>query len=296
MRHQTNKDEVAIRYLLGDLSDEERDRMEMDYFQDDALHEELLAVEEELIGSYVRGELTPEQRVRFEKRYLAAAEGRERVEFARTLSGYIESIPPKETRKTPWQDSWFAFFRQLSLARRFAAIAAAATILALPAIIILRSRQGESIGPVASQTTLPSPIPAPGPPAITTPHALQVPVLSLILLPRQRDLAAGNTLLVPQGAYQVDLKVRLDEDLYPSYGATLESPDMLHLGRADGLKAQTTPKGLREVTVRFASGILRPGDYILRLIGTGQRGETEEVGTYSFSIVAAKDQSPEIKR
>ncbi len=65
MRRWTREEDELIQYLLGDLPDKRRDEMEEHYFQDPALHETLLAVEEELIDSYARGELAEEQRLRF---------------------------------------------------------------------------------------------------------------------------------------------------------------------------------------------------------------------------------------
>ena len=86
MWHEFDSDKALIQYLLGELSPEERDAIEDRYFVDDALHEQLVALEEELIDSYVAGDLSAEQRAHFEEWFLRSAERGEKLKFARALS------------------------------------------------------------------------------------------------------------------------------------------------------------------------------------------------------------------
>ena len=78
-------DDRAVRYLLDELPEADREAFEDQYFDDEQAYGGLLAAEDDLIDRYCEGALTPGQRERFEKKYLATAEGRERVEFARAL-------------------------------------------------------------------------------------------------------------------------------------------------------------------------------------------------------------------
>jgi anti-sigma factor RsiW len=84
-------DSLLVRYHLGELSPGERDAVEDRYFADDAFHEQVLAAEEELIDSYVRGELSAEQSKHFESWFLQADDRRERLEFAKALAGYTSA-------------------------------------------------------------------------------------------------------------------------------------------------------------------------------------------------------------
>src|SRR6516225_12149632 len=77
-----------IRYHLGELSPAERDKVEARYFADDAFHDQVLAAEEELIDSYVQGELSAEQKEHFEHRFLQVDDRREKVEVARALAAW----------------------------------------------------------------------------------------------------------------------------------------------------------------------------------------------------------------
>jgi len=81
-------DERALRYLLDELPGGERDVFEEEYFADDDTHAALRATEDELIDAYCAGTLPAERARRFEERYLATPEGRERVAFAQSLARY----------------------------------------------------------------------------------------------------------------------------------------------------------------------------------------------------------------
>lgn len=86
---ETEDERLLIRYLLEDLSEGERGRVEQRYFADDALYTKLLVTEDDLIDSYVQGVLPREDRERFERVYVADPRLRKRVEANRELLGHI---------------------------------------------------------------------------------------------------------------------------------------------------------------------------------------------------------------
>ena len=83
LSRQSNQTETTMRYLLGTLSEEEKDRFEEMYFSDDAVFEEVEIAEGELIDRYVRGELAKSDHARFEAVLAASPRLGERVQFAR---------------------------------------------------------------------------------------------------------------------------------------------------------------------------------------------------------------------
>jgi hypothetical protein len=80
-----------MRYLLGTLSEEEKAGLEDRFFSDDQEFEELEIAEEELVDCYVRGELSPDDRKRFEKTLLSSPRLVERVQFAKVLANKVAS-------------------------------------------------------------------------------------------------------------------------------------------------------------------------------------------------------------
>lgn len=85
MERNLDNDQLMIRYLLGEASEQERTQIEKQFFADDNFFEHLLTIEDELIDCYVRGKLPPHDREQFEKHFLASPEMRRRVELAKHL-------------------------------------------------------------------------------------------------------------------------------------------------------------------------------------------------------------------
>jgi anti-sigma factor RsiW len=85
MSLETVDEALIVRYLLDEVSADERRLLEQRYFLDDQLFESVCALEEQLIRDFLLGELTKDQARRFEARYLQSPQLSERVESARLL-------------------------------------------------------------------------------------------------------------------------------------------------------------------------------------------------------------------
>lgn len=86
----THNDELLIRrYLLGEVTDRERERVERQLMTDRQYLDHILRVEENLMDEYVRGELDLDEREPFETYFLSAPERRDKLEFAGSLNRYI---------------------------------------------------------------------------------------------------------------------------------------------------------------------------------------------------------------
>ncbi len=73
-------------YLLGELSQDETERLDELSITDDEIALRLDAVEAELVDAHVRGELSAEESARVSAYYAATARRREKIEFARALA------------------------------------------------------------------------------------------------------------------------------------------------------------------------------------------------------------------
>ncbi|MEP7338428.1 MAG: hypothetical protein ABI977_11890, partial [Acidobacteriota bacterium] len=124
---------LIVRYLLGDLPEEEQARLEERAFADRRCTEDIVAVEGDLIDEYVRGGLSNAERRLFEQRFLASAERRQKVEFARALA-QVASASAAEAAAQPatihWWEAVIAFLRGSNPAFQFS-MAASALILVL---------------------------------------------------------------------------------------------------------------------------------------------------------------------
>ena len=100
-----------VMYLLGELSAEERQDIEQEYFQNDKLFQELLAIESDLIDDYLNDELSVEERRKFESQVLSTRQGRRKVESSRARLRAISEVAPKVLQRgtTEQPDSWWQF-------------------------------------------------------------------------------------------------------------------------------------------------------------------------------------------
>src|SRR5262245_30384417 len=91
-RFHDDRHEAVVRYLLGELTEQECDELEGAYFAITDGFEELQVVEQELMDVYVAGELFAERRLRFESRQVPG-EHRD-VRFARALRVVLRGRQP----------------------------------------------------------------------------------------------------------------------------------------------------------------------------------------------------------
>jgi len=144
----TDGQEMAMRYLLGSLPEEERTRLEQQFFSDDQVFEELEIAEDELIDGYVRAELSTDDRRQFEK-LLVSSRLAERVELARILAKKVSrsspqpqlitgprevSKPQVDQQKVPWWKNLFGF---VTLSPRHRAVFAGSLALMLLSTVAL---------------------------------------------------------------------------------------------------------------------------------------------------------------
>jgi len=274
-------DRSMIRYLLGQLPDAERDELEDRYFSDDEVHEQLLAVEEELIDAYVHEALTPEDKACFESRFLTSPERRQKIEFARALAA--------ANRRPRWE--WRAFLSLLipqstGMRLAFAGAAAAAILVALFVWPYLwRGTNPRNTPPIQAKSAPPKanePIPTPTGPAKRETAPILAPILAFALTPGVRGEGAGNVVAIPPGTYRIRLELHLDAADFPEYAAVVQTADGNPIWHEGKLRPHPAGTGAT-VLVTIPPGLLAPGEYTVKLSGVSPTG-TEEVAGYGFRV------------
>ena len=136
-----------MRYLLGTLSDAEREQLEEQYFSDLDEFENIEIAEDEVVDRYVRGKLTAPEVESFEKVLASSPRLVERVKLARILTNKIQlqqqvsEVPAKvvtdeQTEKPGWWSRWFGSGLQLTPAFRTATVSAMAVVLLAGTLLI----------------------------------------------------------------------------------------------------------------------------------------------------------------
>jgi len=292
------EDEVRLRrYLLGELPDEDRERLQAAYFADGELFVRLLGVEEDLIDAYVRGELTEGDRVRFEQRFGRTARQLDRIKIARMLASATAAplrapTPPvtADGGTRPWS----------SRARTLAA--AAAALLAVAAVATWRSggeeRRAEALTrstpPVAAREITAPSVPAPpGTPAeVRGPHRGSAhpaagTVATLILRPGLlRDGGDTARLVLSPSTVSARLRLELPADL-PARGASylvvVQTASGVEVFRARRVPEAVGPRG-RAVELTLPVRVLAARDYMVLLSLEQADGRPRLVRGYAFRV------------
>src|SRR4026208_750171 len=98
MRSQRSDETWHVKYLLGNLTEDEQVEVEDRAFADADYLSDLEATEADLIDAYVRGELSQSDRRSFELRFLTSPERRRKGAVARALATVTPEAKPGEPR------------------------------------------------------------------------------------------------------------------------------------------------------------------------------------------------------
>src|SRR5437868_444581 len=139
MEDKSFNQELIVKYLLGDLPEQEQARIEDRAISDHRYLRNIQAVESDLIDEYVRGGLSAHERRQFEGRFLASQERQQKVEFARALAKVAPELAATDegvARRgvarlpVPWWESFVALIGGARPAARFS-LAAASLLLVI---------------------------------------------------------------------------------------------------------------------------------------------------------------------
>ena len=299
MRDSEENRTLMIRYILGQVSSEERAGLEERYIGDSDLFEELMATENDLIDAYARDKLSGPERFQFESRFLATPELRERVRAARSLAGYGSSL----SSKSPRLGKLMTGRNAMSPALRFAFSAMMVVVLIWASWMTISNlrlrrqieqtnaeraalqqqqqqaqRQIADLSARIQQFQTNNQTPEIGQPA-------GQPIVSLMLVPGlQRGNGKLNLLPISSDLSGALLLLRTRPDPLSSYSVFLETPEGKQVLKRDGLKALPTADG-KVVRLSLPAHALGRGDYVVRLFGIDTNGRTVEVDDYSLRVV-----------
>ena len=313
---------VMIRYLLGELSEQEQLQLEEQYFGDDDWFEQFLAIEEELIDDYVQGQLSRRERERFEKYFLTTPQRRERVEFAKALKQYTaeeqKASAPASAAPSPQPEPWWRFFLNFLLAPHPVlqpAFAMAVVVMMLGSAWLfvqtmhledqLAQFQAEQREGLERRRSLP---PEPNDPSeqirelaeklnhekrqreqleqkLAKAQPPQPAVVSFALgAGALRDIEGAKRLVIPRGAEVVQLQPDFEDGgEYKSYRSVLRTAEGEEVWSQGMLKARLSDAG-KTVVLNVPALVFIDNNYILTLIGVKPDKTMEIVGSYPFSV------------
>jgi hypothetical protein len=310
-------------YLLGELSEQEQVEIEDRAFEDQRVLEQIVAVEQDLIDDYISGDIPEEKRHGFQKHFLASAERRKKIAFAKALSSVVNAIvnegpaPAIDVGAPSWRTRLAAFFARPVTAYSFAAASLllffVGSLLVIDRIRLrselaqLRTAQDSQTAQnrelekdlanerlrnqelMANRGTPPQQTPTPE----TQPESPQQPttptspvVVALSLLPGiSRGSNSVPRLAIAKDVSLVRLQIGIDpQENYQRYRVELHTENGRQVLAQGNLSARVGSHG-RSIPLNVPATVLGNGRYELALKGIAESGSTEDVGFYYFDVV-----------
>jgi len=308
--------EFLVRYLLGDLPQEEAERMDEQSVTDEEFAWRVTAVENDLVDAYVRGELAGPQLALFESHYLASPNRRQKVSFARAIlksEGKLRPAGAKAGAVSPAalaasvsakRSIWSMFTRPaLRLQWGFAGAALAMTLVAGTLLFevnhlrnqvtgmeseraALDKRQQETEKQLGEQRAVNSQTQSELERLRKTQGASDiVESIAVLLMPQTRGAGQPVAISVPGGAAGIPARLELESDDYGEYQVTLKDPATDHgLWHSARLKVAAKGKN-RLLSISLPASLLKQQTYILEVSGISSKGAASLIDSYVFRVV-----------
>lgn len=303
MTKQHEPKSTMIRYLLGQMSDQERSSFEEQYQKDSELFFELSETENDLIDLYALGVLSESEQEKM-RTFLADPDRMKRLAFARTLASYpnpgLEStrlgVPEVPARSLFWQGP-----RQFAL-QAVTAVATAVMIVGISWLFVadrnlrreleaLRNQQSSATSrEQALQQQINILTRELEQISTSTKEIDQTPLLAqnTVSFSLSSDVLRGDgsapTLKIPSSARFVVLKSSFPGYASSGYGLSLETADGNPVWRQEHASGRFLDRLNTQLTIKLPSRILKDGDYVLRVTTTVDQ-KTEDVAGYSFRVI-----------
>jgi hypothetical protein len=298
-----NKDRL-VRYWLGDLSEGEKLCLEKECLTDDQLSEALQEAENDLLDSYVCGELSEKQRIQFEQNYLDSPEKHKQIEVVRLLMNpavrhdIAATAIPIELEARSWWRRWASFFQTSIPAVRLATVAVGIVIAALVVLLIIQNHRlrmeldrleakqnklHQQLVELQRNANAPS---IAGTPTGNFSGAERVLVSALLKPGLSRKGGNGNgnpPLTIPSSSSSVVLLLDLASDRYPRYSVVVETAEGKIIHHVQDVSSKSA-RGGRIIAVPLPAQSLPRGDYIVTISGARSSQSPQVVDSYAFSV------------
>jgi hypothetical protein len=308
MNEQVLDEDVARKFLLGQLPTEVQWQIEELAFDDVDSYTFLESVEEDLIDEYLQGELSSDEHKRFEQHFLSFPGRRDNLKLSRILQQHFSPevvVPCREVSPRP-RISLAGWFQSQQLWLRLSFAVAALLLLVFIVWLFIRTRESERPAPMhaisnepvpaptQSSSASPSPQPAQSPSQIENKNRSQPPdrlpersVYATLVPSASVRSTGGLPLRIPSDSKSEPVGLPLLKDNYRSYEATLRNEADEELHRWSDLRPiqiKGEGKGL-EIDMPFAKLQLQQ-QYRIVVRGLTSKGAARDVARYPFQVVS----------
>jgi hypothetical protein len=263
-------EQLITDFLLGNLPQEEIERLDELSLTDDEFVDRMQSAENDLVDAYIKNELSGASLAQFKLNYLRSSKRREKVAFAEALQKQI-SKPGVPIRRSDFQ--WgFA--------------AAAAIILLLGAYLIfenlrlqnrLQQLQTDQQSFRQREQRLQKQI------GELKHSPNKVKLLAFVLMPQTRGTNKIQLLNMLDRIDFVALTLKLEINEFPMYQATLKNraTDAL-IWKSEKIKAAKN----NSVQIQVPANLLQPQQLLIELSGISTNGNAEVISSYPFNVAS----------
>lgn len=243
--------DMTRRYLLGQLTDDEEQKLEERLLSDDDLFQEVELTKDELAQEYASGELTAKERKWLQENFLASPEGKQRHGFAKTFDDYVKNHRGQRPKSRSLIERLRDLLNQPKLLT--AASTAAVLIIAVGVYLQIQTPTPRSVANLTVTSSQGTRSTGPGP-------GLQSVKLS--------EEALNLTLMLPQtaspgSAYRVD--VLSDNGVNQTF--------------------DTRAENTQSISVQIPAAQLPRGQYVATISTIDANGNAQRIqGSYNFKV------------
>jgi hypothetical protein len=293
-RESARDDDELVRYLLGELSDEDAERLDERSLADDDFAARLRLVEDDLVDAYAAGRLAGERLKRFESFYLASPRRREKTAFAKRLLQTVEreALRRESDRAATAQRGnrvWFPL-----------AAAAAVALCLLSGWLLVRDARirtalydaqqrvaaaDRRAGELSTQLAGEQQAAAAARASLADARAAQpASTVALVLLPQTRGVGPVPIVAVGRdGAVPIELAI--DAADRASFEAALRDPATNAIVWRSGPIAAVRSRPAPLLAVSVPASILKSQHYTIDVFARRGGGTGDFVGSYAFEVV-----------
>jgi hypothetical protein len=269
MNEESVSDDLLRQFLLGDVDDQERQRLESMFVTGALSRDRVIAAEQHLLDDFLDDSLTPEDRGRFLAQYGETPAEQRKLRIAKSIQDWAATSREETAVGAAAGSRWSRLFERLRLKPVVVVPIAAVVLIAIIfAVVVLRSRWEQQNTYLAMQQEFVR---------LNTPSMLREASPAVTLRPGTvRSADAENEVKPPANAESVELRlIWTQAERYPSYQATIRRIDEEEKYTVGGLQLDNG----NVIRLRLPRGYLTRGLYRVEISGT--TGPPEE---YQFVV------------
>ena len=278
MKEESVTDAALRQFLLGDVDDQERQRIESLFLTDALSRDRILTAEQDLVEDYLEDSLTAADKEKFLTQYANTPAQRRKLRTARSIKDWAAGAERTTSTRSAVTSFWGRMSARLGVKPMFVIpIAATAAIAIVVAIFWLNSKTEERNRQAALNQELAR---------LNTPSSLrEVPsgLVSLTLRPGSvRGVEPQQELVKASDTQTVELRLIWNrQEHYPTYRAVAR-----RVSTNESFTLPTLPAENDGSTIRLIlpARFLTRGVYQVELTGIAPDGSTGPTEEYQFTV------------